>query len=504
MNVIPDHISWFFGVVEDRMDPYMLGRLRVRVIGYHPFNRNADDVSGLPVEDLPWMTVLMPTTSASISGIAGSVTGAVEGTHVFGLWLDKHKTNGIVLGTTAGYFLEKPNPDEGFSDPNGVYPTVTGPTVPWLTIGGETGSADSSNLNQDGQQTYAINPAQANASPGEHDVYSDDLVKQILKHHLGQSNTLKEHKRGWIIGVQHIASPPGTKKADAVKALDEKLSRETNGTILLDEMEKLFHDDLTRNKAEVQKHAVVGPIYSTVNGARRVAIEVLSFSLGGVDKTAVAHMLKMYESMKVQKWDEAYDFLMGTQFAKNYPDKARRIAQAIKYGNLTSWGVPNTTQVPQQSPEAPSGNTAYFIGDSIAVGAGKMKEREGQAVIGKNPSIILGWIRSLKPKLAGKRIVLSTGYSNGVTMTGKIQEQLDIMKELKNNNNSDILVMGVANDYCGKKNRNGFVGQQMNNWLKQECNKRGLRFHGGFQSTDAPKLHANDYKVPYKSAGYLV
>ena len=67
-----DGFQWFIGVVEDRMDPKFLGRLRVRILGYH-----TDDKQKLPTEDLPWAHPMNPITSATISGI-----GPVSYTHL--------------------------------------------------------------------------------------------------------------------------------------------------------------------------------------------------------------------------------------------------------------------------------------------------------------------------------------------------------------------------------------------------------------------------------------
>ncbi|WPK18025.1 hypothetical protein [Escherichia phage BYEP02] len=33
MEMISNNLNWFVGVVEDRMDPLKLGRVRVRVVG---------------------------------------------------------------------------------------------------------------------------------------------------------------------------------------------------------------------------------------------------------------------------------------------------------------------------------------------------------------------------------------------------------------------------------------------------------------------------------------
>ena len=59
--------KWFVGVVEDRHDPQKLGRLRVRALGIH-----TSDKSKIATADLPWASVLLPTTSAGISGLGQS------------------------------------------------------------------------------------------------------------------------------------------------------------------------------------------------------------------------------------------------------------------------------------------------------------------------------------------------------------------------------------------------------------------------------------------------
>ena len=46
---------WFTGVVEDRIDPEYLGRVKVRCIEIH-----TDDKLQLPTPDLPWAQVVLP------------------------------------------------------------------------------------------------------------------------------------------------------------------------------------------------------------------------------------------------------------------------------------------------------------------------------------------------------------------------------------------------------------------------------------------------------------
>lgn len=108
----------FIGVVEDRNDPKQLGRVKVRVYSVH-----TEDINALPTDDLPWAMVVQPVTSAAISGIGRSPTGIVEGSWVYGVFLDEGEyQQPLVIGTLAGNPTQSPG-ERGFSDSkNEVYP----------------------------------------------------------------------------------------------------------------------------------------------------------------------------------------------------------------------------------------------------------------------------------------------------------------------------------------------------------------------------------------------
>lgn len=108
----------FIGVVEDRNDPKQLGRIKVRVYSIH-----TEDNKALPTDDLPWAMVVQPITSAAISGVGRSPTGIVEGSWVYGVFLDEGEfQQPLIIGTLAGNPTEQPG-DRGFSDSkNEVYP----------------------------------------------------------------------------------------------------------------------------------------------------------------------------------------------------------------------------------------------------------------------------------------------------------------------------------------------------------------------------------------------
>ena len=111
-----ENLRHFIGVVEDRNDPDFLGRVKVRVYSIH--NEQKDQI---PVADLPWALVLQPN-NAAIQGIGYSGTGMVEGTWVFGIFLDPDFQNPLVLGSLHGKPATAVDKTKGFNDPRGQFP----------------------------------------------------------------------------------------------------------------------------------------------------------------------------------------------------------------------------------------------------------------------------------------------------------------------------------------------------------------------------------------------
>ena len=98
MSTVTGISSFWFGVVEDRMDPLELGRCRVRVLGFHPEEQNK-----FPTERLPWATCIQPSTSAAISGKGSSPVGLVEGSWVVGFFVDGSAAQiPVIIGSIYG------------------------------------------------------------------------------------------------------------------------------------------------------------------------------------------------------------------------------------------------------------------------------------------------------------------------------------------------------------------------------------------------------------------
>ena len=103
--------AFWFGVIEDRMDPLELGRCRVRVLGFHPENRK-----DFPTNELPWASTIQPTNTAAISGKGTCPVGLVEGSWVVGFFIDGvHAQVPIIIGSIYG-MNEKKEKGENFGD----------------------------------------------------------------------------------------------------------------------------------------------------------------------------------------------------------------------------------------------------------------------------------------------------------------------------------------------------------------------------------------------------
>ena len=111
-----DGLKWWVGTVEDRgsgqysgeKDNLKLGRVKVRIHGQH-----TEDKGQLPTKDLPWCYVMNSTSSASISGVGRSPTGIVEGTKVFGFFMDGDGGQYPIIFGTLPHIQQK-----GGSGPN--------------------------------------------------------------------------------------------------------------------------------------------------------------------------------------------------------------------------------------------------------------------------------------------------------------------------------------------------------------------------------------------------
>ena len=102
-----DGFVWAIGVVEDRFDPLMLGRCKVRYFHHHPESK-----ADVPTEDLPWSFPATPLDSGT------NVVGPKEGDWVVAFFRDGILAQQpVMMAILPGIPEREANPEIGFYDP---------------------------------------------------------------------------------------------------------------------------------------------------------------------------------------------------------------------------------------------------------------------------------------------------------------------------------------------------------------------------------------------------
>lgn len=114
---IGGQFEWFTGIIKDIKDPEGLNRVKVHCLGFY---------DGVDTKNLPWATVVMPVTNASIKGNGGN-HHLEEGSWVVGFFRDGPSAQDpMVIGSIATQTDgTKDLPDDASVD-NKVYKSKSG------------------------------------------------------------------------------------------------------------------------------------------------------------------------------------------------------------------------------------------------------------------------------------------------------------------------------------------------------------------------------------------
>lgn len=97
-NIGDEGFRWFVGVVENRDDPLMLGRLKVRA-----YNIHSESQSMTSTDELPWALVMNTVNNSNLDKVGKSPTGIQVGTTVIGFFMDgSDGNNPVIMGSLAG------------------------------------------------------------------------------------------------------------------------------------------------------------------------------------------------------------------------------------------------------------------------------------------------------------------------------------------------------------------------------------------------------------------
>lgn len=111
-----DGFSWWYGVVEDNNDPLKVGRVRVRIFGYH-----TENLQELPTKDLPWAQSTNPSNASK------TFSPPRLGDYVMGFFSDGESAQApVIMGVFPG-FETSYDKSKGFSPQSSLNP-ATPPT----------------------------------------------------------------------------------------------------------------------------------------------------------------------------------------------------------------------------------------------------------------------------------------------------------------------------------------------------------------------------------------
>ena len=241
-----DGFVWFMGVVEDRMDPLKLGRVRVRCFGWHDRS-----LVTLPVDKLPWAQTISSIKSAAMGDIGSSPTGIVEGTWVLGFFMDgKRAQFPMIIGTIPGIPPDgvfKFQKIEGFADPSGNYPKRLGePDVNRLA-------------RNDAEYPHAVlaaKAADAAAAPSG----SDWTLSSVMAKYAAEypKNHVTETESGHIVEMDDT---PGRERIHVYHRSGTYVEIDTDGDVVIRSVGSKYESTTGNHKS-----AVAGTLNVTVKG----------------------------------------------------------------------------------------------------------------------------------------------------------------------------------------------------------------------------------------------
>lgn len=340
--------GFFFGVVEDVMDPLTIGRVRVRCFGYHTAEK-----SKIPTEMLPWANVLQPGNSASMSGVGWSPNGLLPGSHVFGIFLDGRSAQyPFVLGSLAG--VHRPQFPGTFGNSGAGY---SGPGHPH-SGGAGSGPYDTSGLPADVSYKGRTVGDMKNYLTKDH-IQNWDNFLEIYTHTPSRGDN----------GLACKDSARSLKIHYASALLLEELTRQVNGgkAFGINSAYRSLAYNRARGIKESGRHSA-GKAFdiklSSINDLRKfvwhaIKLGFIGFGLYGSFVHIDTYRATKWGGFKSGSWDKFF-----RQAGWRY---GMRPFQGVKSSGAATTQTPSTsTPVPQEKPTTTTGSTA---GGATSTGA---------------------------------------------------------------------------------------------------------------------------------------
>lgn len=283
--------NFFIGIVEDRNDPLMIGRVRARVVGLH-----IHDKTILPTTDLPWAMVMQPATSTS--GMGSVAAGPAEGTSVIVIFNDfPANQQPIIIGALGGIPQQQQVFIDRFEDTPLFKDDITpaGRTIPTTAEGvnaNQTGPVTSPNptlsslVNQGRQESSKTTPGLVETTLSG-TAASFEAVGNKLGGIGGVGSTfgsLKNQFEDTIIetGNRDVALTTFVNEAAASGELGNKLASVFEGASTLQLLERQFNIPISGFEAIINLAGGSTSISSLIQGAENALKDIAQNAISSV------------------------------------------------------------------------------------------------------------------------------------------------------------------------------------------------------------------------------
>lgn len=165
------------------------------------------------------------------------------------------------------------------------------------------------------------------------------MLEKMLRHDEGCKTTVYWDHLGYpTIGIGHLIIKEATKDMAKInRILSEHVGRQiTDGKITDVEVSNLLRKDINSLRVTLEKYADLRDAYYRVDPIRQFAIENMCFQQG---VAGVAKFKKMIAALSAGKWDEAQKQGLDSLWAKQTPNRAKRVTEVLRTGDMSPYGL---------------------------------------------------------------------------------------------------------------------------------------------------------------------
>lgn len=158
-------------------------------------------------------------------------------------------------------------------------------------------------------------------------------LNEMLRYDEGEKLTVYKDTEGYFtVGVGHLLTKSPSKE-QAIKELDLLVGHASYGYITKKESEQILTSDIN-NTLRMINRTDLHPVYIRIDTVRRSALVNMCFQLG---TTGVLKFKKFLAYLSVGDYQKAADEALDSRWARQTPNRAKRVADVIRYGDFRGY-----------------------------------------------------------------------------------------------------------------------------------------------------------------------